>query len=61
MIAMPKTDPELIRRLKASTKKPVTKEQLDRQRVSFVYGNLPSGSSITRDQVARKIKENEGA
>ncbi len=61
MIASLKTDADLIERLRESASKPVTKEELARQRVSFVYGNLPSDSAITRDRVARKIKENEGA
>lgn len=61
MIASLKTDADLIRRLQESASKPVSKEELARQRVSFVYGNLPSNSTITRDRVAERIKENEGA
>ncbi len=61
MITMPKTDKGLLKRLQESTKKPPTKEQLHRQRVSFVFGNLPNNSTLTRDQVAKKIRMNEGA
>lgn len=61
MIAMPKTDKRLLKRLRESAKKLPTKEQLHRQRVSFVFGNLPNNSTLTRDQVAKKIKMNEGA
>ena len=61
MIAIAKTDPELIKRLEEAAKKPITKEQLERQRVSFVYGNLPADSTITREQVEKRIKEHEGA
>jgi len=60
MIATPKTDEALLKRLQESAQKPVTKQELELQRVSFVYGNLPNNSTITREQVARKIKMNEG-
>ncbi len=60
MIETLKTDDALIKRLEESAKKPITKEELMRQRVSFVYGNLPSDSTVTRDRVAEKIKRNEG-
>jgi hypothetical protein len=45
--------PELDRLLAASIKAGVTDEQLQDQRVSFVYGNAPDGSRITKDS-ARK-------
>ena len=60
MIEDLKTDPALIDRLRASAAKPLTKAQLQRQRVSFVYGNLPDDSPVTRDQVAEKIISNQG-
>lgn len=60
MIATPKTDEDLIKRLQKSAQKPVTKKELGRQRISFVYGNLPNDSTITRDRVAEKIRMNEG-
>lgn len=56
-----KTDAKLIRRLQESASKPVTKAELTRQRVSFVYGNLPKDSAVTRERVAARIKKNEGA
>ena len=61
VIAKLKTDAGVIRRLHKSASKPVTKDELARQRVSFVYGNLPNKSGITRDRVAERIKANEGA
>ncbi len=45
--------PELDRLLEASQRAGVTNEQLQEQRVSFVYGNAPAGSRITKDS-ARK-------
>ena len=56
-----KTDGELLRRLKRAASKPITKDELAKQRVSFVYGNLPTDSAITRERVAEKIRKNEGA
>ena len=60
MTAKLKTDESLIKRLKESASRPITKKELAEQRVSFVYGNLPKDSTITRDRVAKKIKMNEG-
>ena len=54
-----KTDRRLLERLSASGRF-VTKEQLSRQRVSFIYGNLPSDSAITRQQVESVLAKNEG-
>jgi hypothetical protein len=51
--------PELDRLLKASIKAGVTDEVLQEQRVSFVYGNAPVGSRITKDsarKAARSIR-----
>ena len=61
MIGNLKTDDRLIRRLEESARQPVTKEELAHQRISFVYGNLPKSSTVTRERVAEKIKMNEGA
>jgi hypothetical protein len=41
--------PELDRLLEASIKAGVSDEQLREQRISFVYGNAPVRSRITRD------------
>lgn len=61
MLAQLKTDPELLKRLHESPAKPATKDELEKQLISFVYGNLPSDSTITRAQVEDRIKANEGA
>jgi hypothetical protein len=47
--------PKLIERLMAGTGLQETPEQSDEQKISFIYGNLPTGSTITRDQVARQV------
>lgn len=56
-----KTDDKLLKRLSKAASEPVTKDEIAKQRVSFVYGNLPTNSTITRERVAKKIKMNEGA
>lgn len=61
MVSDMKTDSTLIARLQEAASKPLTKRELELQRVSFVYGNLPKGSTITKDRVENKIRENEGA
>lgn len=54
-----KSDGALLRRLHAAQE--VTKEQLRRQRVSFIYGALPQDSTITRQQIERALDRAEGA
>jgi hypothetical protein len=48
--------PELDRLLEASVKAGVTDDQLQDQRVSFVYGNAPEGSRITKDSARRAAR-----
>jgi hypothetical protein len=52
----PPVHPELDRLLEEARKTPVTEAQLHEQRVSFVYGNAPHDSGITKDS-ARKAAE----
>lgn len=52
-------DPELVRLLDESRRKPVTEEELREQRISFAYGNAPDSQLITKDsvrQASRHIK-----
>jgi len=49
--------PELERLLEASIKAGVTDAMLQEQRVSFVYGNAPEGSRITKES-ARLASKN---
>jgi len=49
-----KADPELIKALEASSKTPVTEQELHEQRISFAFGNAPAGATnITKDSVRR--------
>jgi tRNA U34 2-thiouridine synthase MnmA/TrmU len=49
------SSPKLIVRLMAGTGLLETAEQRDEQKISFIYGNLPTGSTITREQVAKQV------
>jgi hypothetical protein len=55
-IGPPPVHPELDRLLEQARKTTVTDEQLHEQRVSFVYGNAPTDSGITKDS-ARKAAD----
>lgn len=56
MVKEIKTDERLLRRLEALAKVSMTREQLTSQRVSFIYGNLPKTSTITRDQIRSRLE-----
>ena len=56
----PKTEVALLERLTAAAKKGVSTEEVRRQRVSYVYGNLPDNSPMTRHQVAQALERLEG-
>ena len=49
------SSPDLIHNLRTGTGIQETLEQLDEQKVSFIYGNLPASSLVTRDQVAAQV------
>jgi hypothetical protein len=48
--------PELEQLLAESLKGGISDEQLQEQRVSFVYGNAPDGSRITKDSARKAVK-----
>jgi hypothetical protein len=56
-----KTDEALLNRLHKATVQSATKEELHKQRVSFVYGNLPDDSTITKQQVEAALARIEGS
>ena len=60
MPEQPKTDPALLERLARAAKHEMTADEVRRQRVSFVYGNLPHDNPMTRLQVASAIARPEG-
>lgn len=56
-----KTDGALLERLQKAARHEMTVDELRRQRVSFVYGNLPEGSPMTRNEVAVALARHDGA
>lgn len=55
-----KSDSNLLEKLYHAAHRALSKEELHQQRVSFIYGNLPKDSTITRDQVEQAIARFEG-
>lgn len=56
-----RTDSNLLKRLEEATEKPLSRDELRNQRVSFVMGSLKKDSTITRDQVEKVLQEQEGS
>lgn len=54
------TDANLLAKLAAASRVALTREQLRRQRVSFIYGSLPKDSTITRQQIENVLSKSEG-
>lgn len=55
-----KTDDALLRRLAGAGLVKLTREQLRKQRVSFIYGSLPKDTTITRQQIENVLSGVEG-
>lgn len=55
-----KIDEELEQRLRKAAATPMTKAEVRRQRISFVYGNLPQSSTLTREEVEKLLDAREG-
>ena len=55
-----KTDQRLIDRLERAARHSMTADEIRQQRVSFVYGNLPHDSTMTKSQVERALARLEG-
>lgn len=55
------TDPALLEKLRRSADKPLTAEQRLRRRVSFIYGALPTDSTITHQQIEEILAKGEAA
>lgn len=51
-----KTDEGLLGRLNAAARRGVSVEERRQQRLSFVYGNLPKGSSMSKMQVEKALE-----
>jgi hypothetical protein len=54
------TKPQILEML-LQTRKPSTRADLLAERVSYIYGNLPGSSEVTRDKVQARLTELEGS
>lgn len=52
--------PELLELMHKAAQHKMTPAERQAQKISFAYGMLPSGSNLTRDDVANMIYEREG-
>lgn len=55
-----KTDPRLLLSLEQAAKRQMTKDELRLQKISFVMGNMPRESTLTRKQVEDILDNAEG-
>ena len=53
-VALP-TNPDLLAVLRRASSQSMTSEQMNRQRLSFVYGQLGADNQLTKDQVADRL------
>ena len=51
------TDSTLLERLAAAAKRKVGAAESRQQRLSFVYGNLPKNSNMTKNEVERALEK----
>lgn len=54
------TNSDLLAKLRAAAQHTPTRDELEKQRVSFVYGFMGHSSTITRSEVERLVEKQEG-
>lgn len=54
------TDPKLLRKLREAAGKPMSSEEIHKQRVSYAMGMLSADSAITRECVEQQLLVREG-
>ena len=55
-----RTDAKLLARLRKAASVAMTSDQLRRQRISFIHGNLPHESTMSRDEIEKALDKHEG-
>lgn len=55
-----RTDEALLARLRRAANVDMTGDQLRAQRISFIHGNLPHESTMSRDEIERTLEKHEG-
>ena len=52
-----KADKELLERLEAGAKRKKTKEELEQQRVSFIFSGMRKESGMSKADIEKRLKE----
>jgi hypothetical protein len=55
-----KTEKGLLKSLERETRRHLTSSQVEKQRLSFVMGSMPSKGTITRDEVKNILDSHNG-
>lgn len=55
-----KTDQNLLRALQEASQRKQTPQEVQAQRISFVYGSMKSDNSLTREQVKKIVVRQDG-
>ncbi|MGU3316299.1 hypothetical protein ACLBWH_12180 [Sphingomonas sp. M6A6_1c] len=55
-----RTDAALLARLRKAATTVMTGDQLRKQRVSFIHGNMPHESTMSRDEIEKALEQHEG-
>ena len=55
-----RTDAALLARLQRAASAPMTSDQLRRQRLSYIHGNMPHESTMSRDEIEQALQQHEG-
>lgn len=54
------TSAALLEAMKKAASRPLTTDEVKAQRISFILGSLSDKSTVTRDQIAKIIDDQEG-
>ena len=55
-----KTDAGLLEKLAEAAKRPMSKDELRAQKISFIVGSLSKDSTVTRQQIEEALRNAEG-
>jgi len=55
-----RTSEALLRKLQDAVRRKQTRQEIDRQRISFVYGSMSFSSDITKEEVESLVNQQAG-
>ena len=50
------TDQDLLKKLEELAKRGLTKEEAEKQRISFIYSGMPNNSGMSKIQIEKSLK-----